>query len=71
MKNIFLAAVLCLGLPATSFAQDILSVIGPNGEVEKTYSMKQPDALDQTTYLTTTALEKLRRSDAVCSTRET
>ncbi|WP_339769852.1 hypothetical protein [uncultured Pseudosulfitobacter sp.] len=52
MRNLFLTAVFALGIPVAAIAQDIFSVIGPDGTVVKTYSLEQLDALDQTTYVT-------------------
>ncbi len=52
MRHFFRAAVFTLAMPVAAFAQDILSVMGPDGTAVKTYSLEQLDALEQTTYVT-------------------
>lgn len=52
MRHFFLTAVFALGVPVAAFAQDIFSVIGPDGTAVKSYSLEQLDALEQTTYVT-------------------
>lgn len=55
MKVLHLIILLTFWLPSAAFAQVVLSVIGGDGQVVKTYSMDDLDALDQTTYVTTNA----------------
>ena len=52
MRHFFVTAIFALGMPVAAFAQDIFSVIGPDGTAVKSYSLEQLDALEQTTYVT-------------------
>lgn len=52
MRHFFVTAIFALGMPVAAFAQDIFSVIGPDGTAVKSYSLEQLDSLEQTTYVT-------------------